>query len=1266
MPKMLRAGLIVSVLAGLLTPAPRAFSAVGPADTDAEYAVCGRVFSDPHAYWPSSTQAPGMSPFAKGNAACKSTNFLTYGEVVSGSTYLEGLFPDFVEFYKLEEDFGGNDGPCAESNNPQDYCSAGLPQLGVSDTRERSELYMIRVTDERVPDAGKRFFVFPLSIHAIERAGAEAGIRAAEDLATWAYCEAVVGGYASNGTTNCAQEGAIPHPLLETQPVGPENLPAGEALRRSVIYFPFLNPDGWRRGEPDNLATFYQRYNGNGVDMNRDWPTIGYTFRPYTPWSEPETRAFGKVLKGLKGTWDGGIDLHGQLIDRAFSFTLLGASERDYAKDQRILQTVQGAWADAEQRLGWSPTIKPNDAPEDDPRLYGVQWGTVWDTIDYTVTGSLGDWIDSPLGLGADGIDNEMSMSHLSNCGTGTCYLSDFEQLHVDGNKSLVYSMVNFTILPEDTAFEARGKIGYVFDPARVTNAGSGTPTPPPDLPTQQDIMNRSLNPTNNFTFEFLIQGPEDGVYNGGVEGRATPVNAQGVSAESLTSLVLERYRPAEPPAPTDNTGCGANNDNWEEVNRYYNQSSIYLQSGQAVHSNFPSPGRWRVCVTGGLATAIAANGGHVDLDIFFSGEKAWEDPGQLAYDVSNMELFESLSQYVAPGQFVPVNVDDVLSGAVDLDTFRSLVVADDALPGFTEPIPTGPAQAGQSHNNPGLGTAPCAYQRGTTDVPPGSNNPPLGCYRSFEFDVDSSFNNQQLVVELTSHNPELNDWDLFVDRQSRFSGGWFEAGHSATGSGNEKVTLLSPPPGHYRALVVNWSAADVTSAQRLDISFSNEYAGPPVPPSDRTTAERDAWGQKLTSFVARGGNLVLTDGAVRNLAYMGLLPRTTISNFSVYAGFVGFTRDGETCTFDDPLAADVKRPGAAEGPQCRHQTYEPVPIGYAIQDASGADFNASPVWGIDQVAWENAGGRTVGITTPDQVTLGELAQGAGQIRVIGALAPMPTERYYHPFGLANYALTYTGFQVLKNTLQWERPAADLAVTKTDSPDPVMAGSELTYTVTVTNRGSQPATSAKVVDTLPAGVTFVSSSASQGSCSGTSTVTCTLGTILAGGSATVSIKVRPNAGGTITNTAVVSAEASDPNTANNTATTSTTVTAAADLAVDKSGPATAQRGQDMTYTMVVTNNGPQAAIGVTLTDNLPKNAGYGTFTTTKGSCTLKPAKRLLTCNLGTLTSGQSATVTIVVKPTAQGTITNTASVKATSPGDPNSANNTDSVTTSVL
>jgi uncharacterized repeat protein (TIGR01451 family) len=124
-------------------------------------------------------------------------------------------------------------------------------------------------------------------------------------------------------------------------------------------------------------------------------------------------------------------------------------------------------------------------------------------------------------------------------------------------------------------------------------------------------------------------------------------------------------------------------------------------------------------------------------------------------------------------------------------------------------------------------------------------------------------------------------------------------------------------------------------------------------------------------------------------------------------------------------------------------------------------------------------------------------------------------------------------------------------------------------------------------------------------------------------------------------------------------------TCAADLSITKSGPSTGHVGQVITYTITVHNGGGDAATGVTVTDRLPKNAGFGSASSNQGSCAPKPKQLLVVCNLGTMANGAGASVTIVVKPTQKGDFTDTATVSATSPDDPNPNNNASSVTTKV-
>src|SRR5690606_34931000 len=113
-------------------------------------------------------------------------------------------------------------------------------------------------------------------------------------------------------------------------------------------------------------------------------------------------------------------------------------------------------------------------------------------------------------------------------------------------------------------------------------------------------------------------------------------------------------------------------------------------------------------------------------------------------------------------------------------------------------------------------------------------------------------------------------------------------------------------------------------------------------------------------------------------------------------------------------------------------------------------------------------------------------------------------------------------------------PEADLSVAVSDGPDPVTAGEQLTYTVTVSNAGPDSADNVMVDLVLPAEVTLVSATPSAGSCTGTN---CDLGSLAASASASIVfvVDVADSATGTILATGTVMSSTDDPDTSNNSA-----------------------------------------------------------------------------------------------------------------------------------
>lgn len=244
--------------------------------------------------------------------------------------------------------------------------------------------------------------------------------------------------------------------------------------------------------------------------------------------------------------------------------------------------------------------------------------------------------------------------------------------------------------------------------------------------------------------------------------------------------------------------------------------------------------------------------------------------------------------------------------------------------------------------------------------------------------------------------------------------------------------------------------------------------------------------------------------------------------------------------------------------------------------------------------------------------------------------------------------------------------SADLATTKTATPNPFVAGESITYTITVNNNGPSDAQNVSLADNLPAELELISTSATDGTWNAPD---WTIGTLAAGSSRTLTIEARVISNVTqssaVENTATTTSTTPDPNTANNTATHTGSVNSFADLNVNKTALTVALAGDTIVYNIMVENSGPSYAQNVELNDIVPTSILTPEFSTDGGN---NWNSWPLTYTYGELADGDNFSImlrgVLNANVTEGSIISNTATAEG-STTDPNPSNNNDTETLTV-
>lgn len=375
-------------------------------------------------------------------------------QYLTGIQELEDLYPDVIDVRDLAD-------------------LVGMP--GTTSYGGR-EIPAITVTDESVSNANKVDLYISMSIHGLERAGLEGGVRFIEDIARGWKTE---------------QDGGADFMLSNGDPERPyyREMTATQVLKAARLVFVNLNVDGWDAGDrdvPDDGQALFKRGNDHEydgaipgplccVDLNRQWPTLGYSRsdgEQYKTLAEPEAQLGHKLIEDHLDIPEGAADLHGENEDNVLLAIMFPGGQfdpRGLAQQVELAESI---------KYNVNHSVFPGAAgvlAESNDEVYPAEYHTAYDAIGYDDAGFQGDYL---VQRGILEMDHEYI---LSNIAPGSVFIPALEQIHVDTTRELLKATIVTTIQSDKITYTAnlKGRAGYVVNDKVLRHTDPGIPDPP-------------------------------------------------------------------------------------------------------------------------------------------------------------------------------------------------------------------------------------------------------------------------------------------------------------------------------------------------------------------------------------------------------------------------------------------------------------------------------------------------------------------------------------------------------------------------------------------------------------------------------------------------------------------------------------------------------------------------------------------------------------------------------------------------------------------